>query len=66
MSKESFQRGLGKRFGPDDGTWGTTRNGKLLRRVGKTKRDKESGAWANRLANRAARADENRGGGRRK
>lgn len=66
MSKESYERGLGRRFGLDDGTWGTTIKGRLLRRVGKTKRDKDSGAWANRLANRAARADENRGGGRRK
>jgi hypothetical protein len=33
-------------------------------RPGKTKADHASGAWANHNANRAAKADENRGGKR--
>lgn len=60
MSKESYQHGLGRKFEPEDSTWGRTVRGRLLRRVGKTKRDKEGGAWANRLANRAMKAEENR------
>lgn len=60
MSKESSHTEDGKavrylpynlKNGPDD----------VVRHPGKTKRDHESGAWANHLANRAARGDESRG-----
>jgi hypothetical protein len=56
MCKESRAHGLGRVFQPGDSTWKP--------RKGKTKRDHETGAWANRLANCADRAAENRGGGR--
>lgn len=59
MSKESSLTKGGKvlygplstKTGPND----------LTRHPGKTKRDHASGAWDNHLANRAAKADENRG-----
>ncbi|HEY5984917.1 MAG TPA: hypothetical protein VIV12_00840 [Streptosporangiaceae bacterium] len=54
MSKEAPEYGLGKRFEIKSSTWKS--------RKGKTQRDKETGAWANHRANKAATADANRRG----
>jgi hypothetical protein len=52
MCKESALVGLHKRFGPKDSKWQP--------RAGKTRRDKEIGAWKNHLANKLSKAEENR------
>lgn len=47
MCKESREAGLHRRFKPDDSKWRA--------RDGKTKRDHESGAWANHIQNQLGR-----------
>jgi len=56
MCKESYARGLGRVF--SYAIEGSNQHGSepVAFRPGKTARDHLSGAWSNRLANRAARA----------
>ena len=58
MSKESFERGLGKLLKPP--------KRQAPFRPGKTQRDKVNGAWGNRITNLIARGDASRGGPQRK